>query len=235
LWGVFDMPFYLYMAEKLESFKQPFFVSVFNLTSHHPFVVPSDYQNKVPKGHTVEQPCVAYTDMSIRAFFEKAKNSAWFKNTIFVFVEDHVSSEVYAEQTKTPKGNMAIFMYTSDQSLKGKNYHTTQQVDIMPTLLGLIGNQKPYFAIGRDVFNEKDRMPIATNFINQLFQCITDFITIYFDGEKVQSAFANKDTLQNNNIINQNLNYQQQAENQLKAILQIYYDRLHKKDYTISK
>ncbi len=232
-WGVFDMPFYGYMGEVLSRERQPFFASVFNLTSHHPFVVPPGYEGKLPQGHTKIHKCVAYTDLSIRKLFDQIKSEPWFGNTIFVFVADHVSSEVYAEKTRTPKGNSAImmFIYTPDGSVRGSDASTTQQLDVMPTLLGLLGYNKPYFAFGRDVFGEPWRMPMATNYYNQLYQCITDPVTIYFDGSKTIDAFSSDDILQKNNIADPSDQRQAEAEQTLKGLLQSYYTHVKNKDY----
>jgi hypothetical protein len=87
--------------------------------------------------------------------------------------------------------------------------------------LGLIGYEKPFFAFGRDVFNQPNRLPLATNFVGQTYQCITDSITIYFDGERVVST--------HNDV--QNPVQEAIAERHLKAILQTYYQRLHERNY----
>ena len=243
IWGVYDMPFYLYMADKLDDMPKPFFASVFNLTSHHPFRLPPDYQNKVPKGHTKVQPCVAYTDMALREFFNKAKTTSWYDSTIFVFVADHVSPEIYAPQTRVAKGHTRIFcfIYTPDHALQGgkdigiKDTNVTQQMDLMPTLLGLTGYNKPYFAFGRDVFNEKDRLHIATNYLDQVYQCITDSVTVYFNDNTSILAYSANDTMQKNNILDQHTPAEQHAERYFKAISQTYYDCLKNMNYTVKK
>ena len=232
-WGVYDMPFFLFMADKIDEMEEPFCVTSFNLTSHHPFRLPSDYADKMPQGHTLVQPCVAYSDLSIRKFFEKSSQKPWFKNTIFIFIADHVSPEIYAPQTCYPRGRMAIFyfLYTPDKVLQGLDPQVTQQLDVMPTLLGLLGYDKPYFSFGRDVFNEPERFSLATSYINEVYQGIADSLTIYFDGEKVISAFAADDIFQENNLLN---NREVDAmERNLKAILQSYYQQLKKQQYIV--
>ena len=49
-WGIWDEPMLQWMSSKLNGFKQPFFSSIFSLTSHHPFVVPVKYRDQFPKG-----------------------------------------------------------------------------------------------------------------------------------------------------------------------------------------
>ena len=159
--------------------------------------------------------------MAFRAFFERVENEPWFCNTIFVFVADHVAPLAYDPQTRsTMKGRSSIiqFLYTPDGTLQGTDSTTVQQLDLMPTVLGLLGNKEPYFAFGRDVFNEPQREPVAFNCINQMYQCITDSTTFYFNTEKVVEIKEG--------------NPQKSDEDFLKAVLQSYAESLANKKYT---
>lgn len=235
VWGIWDRDYLEFMAEELGSIQSPFFATVYTLTSHHPFVLPAEYERKMPQGVNPLQPCVAYTDLSIRHFFEVASQSEWFQNTIFVFVADHSSGYKAYDVSTTSRGQAAIisFLYTPDHSIQGLNEEVTQQIDLMPTLLGLIGYDKPYFAFGRDVFNEGDRQPIATNCVGQVYQCLTDSLSLYFDGENTLKVFAANDSLQQHDIRNLNDPNQKKAENQLKAILQSYTFHVNNKSYIV--
>lgn len=237
VWGIWDMPFLQYMADELNQLNPPFFTAVFTLSSHHPYDLPSEYSGKMPQGNTLVQPCVAYTDLSLRKFFETASKMPWFKNTLFIFVADHVSPQMAAEETRTAKGNTAIiyFMYTPDHSVKGRYESVTQQIDIMPTVLGLMGYNKPYFAFGRDVFNEPDRKPLVVNCVHQTYQALTDSLSLYFDGKQRLYVYAADDTLQQHNIMDKSSLLQQSLERDAKALLQSYYDHVGKCNLRISK
>ncbi len=230
IWGIWDMPFLQYVAEELDRLDTPFFSTVFTLSSHHPYDLPDGYTEKMPKGSTSVQPCVAYSDLSLREFFKKASKMPWFENTLFIFVADHVSPQMAAEETRTPKGNTAIiyFMYTPDHSVRGRYEHVTQQIDIMPTILGLMGYQKPYFAFGRDVFNEPERRPMVLNCVNQTYQALTDSLSLYFDGDRCLYAFSADDTLQERDILNLDNAAQRSLEHDLKVRLQSYYSHVRK-------
>ncbi|MFM6953757.1 MAG: LTA synthase family protein, partial [Sphingobacteriaceae bacterium] len=69
MWGIWDEPFLQYMANSLNTFKEPFFSSVFTTSSHHPFKVPQQYVGKFKKGPLPVQECIGYTDMALRKFF----------------------------------------------------------------------------------------------------------------------------------------------------------------------
>lgn len=221
-WGVYDMPYFQFMADEINKMQEPFFASVFTLTSHHPYRIPPDYIESIPLGYTIEQRVVTYTDLSLRKFFNRVKTEPWFNNTLFVFVADHVSPICYNPQSYTMKGHTSIieFLYTPDGALRGIDNTTVQQLDIMPTVLGLVGNKEPYFAFGRDVFNEPERQPVAFNCINLVYQCITDSTTFYFDTKKVMKSIGNAPTEAN--------------EAFLKAVLQHYAESLTAHKYTVS-
>ena len=93
----------------------------------------------------------------------------------------------------------------------------------MPTTLGLMGYDKPYFAFGRDVFNEPERKPLVVNCVQQTYQALTDSLSLYFDGERCLFVYAADDTLQQHNILDPNSSAQKSLERDLKARLQSYY------------
>lgn len=228
-WGIWDMPFLQFMANELNRIDTPFCATVYTLTSHHPFDLPKEYQGKMPTGTTPMQPCVAYTDLSIRKFFATASKMPWYKNTLFVFVADHVSPKIAFEETYSAKGHTAIqyFLYTPDGSLRGESYDVTQQLDIMPTVLGLLGYAKPYFAFGRDVFHETERRHVATSYIHEMYQCITDSMSVYTNGQQCLHVYDVTDIMQYSDIRNPNNKQQQEVENYLKALLQCYTQHVH--------
>lgn len=214
-WGIWDEPFLKYMANELNSAKEPFLATTFTLTSHHPFIIPDKYKNTLPKGNTRAHKCVAYTDMSLRKFFDIAKTKKWYDNTLFVFVADHVSCEVYSNEAKSGAENTHIiyFLYAPDGSVKGRSSTVTQQIDIMPTVLGLLDYNKAYFAFGRDVFASQNN-GFAINYNGSAYQWITDTATYVFD-EKTTG----------NKIVDQ----------KVKAFVQRYYLQMQKRKFTIEK
>ena len=221
-WGIWDEEFLQFAGEELASLPEPFFASLFTLSSHHPFVVPERYAATLPKGYTRIHRGVAYDDMAFRRFFERFGGEAWFRRTIFVFVADHVSSEKFAPDTREYPGNMHIigFLYTPDGALRGEVDDIVQQLDIMPTLLGLTGNDAPYFAFGRDVLNEPGRPRWSVSYDGR-FRALTDRGIVSFDdtddrqtqGPPVSAA----DSL----------------PGRFRALVQQYYTRIEQKDYTV--
>lgn len=241
-WGIWDGPFMQYMARELDDAPKPFFATIFTLSSHHPFIVPEGYEKTLPEGRTKAQRPVAYTDRSLRDFFAYAKTQPWYDNTIFVFIADHVSSEVYGDESKAPTGNSHIifFMYTPDGSLRGDDPHVAQQIDLMPTLLGLTGYDKPFFAYGQDIFEVREDSAkaadkgFAINYVNESFQWITDSTAMFFDEREVTHLFdLLNDPLEQHNLIDQGVRPDPAQVERMKALLQTYYEHLEKSDFVV--
>jgi len=220
-WGIWDEEFLQFTGEELTAMPEPFFAALFTLSSHHPFVVPEKYAATLPEGYTRIHKGVAYDDRAFRLFFQRFGGEEWFRRTIFVFVADHVSSEKFAEETRSYPGNMHIigFIYTPDGALRGEVGEITQQLDIMPTLLGLTGNREPYFAFGRDVLNEPQRPRWSVSYDGR-FRALTGEGAIVLDDSdmNVQECPATPaaDSLAQN----------------FRALVQQYYTHIEKKNYT---
>ena len=231
-WGVWDAPFLQYMGEELDALPQPFLASVFTISSHHPFVVPDSVRDSLPEGHTKIHRCVAYTDDAVRRFFAANRDKEWFGNTVFVFVADHVSSEKFAPRTRTAPYDLHIvgFIYTPDGALRGSYDRTASQVDIMPTLLGLLDYEKPYFAYGRDVLNEPDENPLALSFDGEYIITTDDYVYTLSEGE-IRTVYAIDDTLRRENLADKLPTAS--VSRRAKAIIQQYYRHAAQKSYTV--
>ena len=203
-WGIWDEPFMQYMGEELSTLREPFFASIFTITSHHPFNIPREARAELPAGTTLNHQPVAYTDRAIGRFMESVCDEAWFDHTLFIFVADHVSSERMAERTLSIPGCYHIVgaMSTPDGKLPAQRYdHVSAQVDIMPTVLGLVGNEEPYFAMGRDIFNEPEREPFIFIHTGFGYAAIGDDYVADFDGESIVAAYRHDDYKREHNIL----------------------------------
>lgn len=232
-WGIWDEPFLGFMGEQMGLMQQPFFASIFTLTSHHPFNVPFKYRDTLPEGTTRNHRPVAYTDMSIRRFFERFSGEEWFDRTIFVFVADHVSSEKFAERTLHMPGSHHVvgFIHVPDGSLSRRYDSVVSQVDFAPTLLGLLGNRQPYFAIGRDIFNEPDRRPIVLIRTMFDYEIIIDDYIIEFDSHKVKGVYLHGDYKHRNNLRDSVSAEVEWAVEQAKATIQQYFEHVGRMYY----
>lgn len=227
IWGIWDEPFLQYMVKEVSHFKEPFFTSVFTLSSHHPFKVPTDYEGKFPKGHLPVHQCVGYTDMALRKFYKTASKQPWFKNTLFVFTADH-STVPYHTNYKTleKRYSIPIFFHTPDSKLTEQRNEVVQQIDIMPSVLGYLNYNKPYVAFGNDVFHRKDK-GWAITFPNGIYQLIgPKYLLQHTVKEPIAFYDKNINPMLNTNLLSDTLIEQKKMKRQIKAIIQQYHNRM---------
>lgn len=226
-WGIPDEPYLQYVAHELSENHEPFFCTVFTLSSHHPYEVPMEYKNKFKGGPLPIHATVEYTDYAIRNFFETAKKEPWYGNTIFVFTADH-SSENTISFYQTAQGKYAIPLFIFDAAkMQKKNepllvQETIDQLGIMPLILNKVTATKtPYFS-----FAGKG----AIQFDGGLYQFIQYPYVLKFDGKiSVEFYDLNNDSLMLNNLIeNKKASTQkvQEMEKYLQAIIQQYNHKL---------
>ncbi len=79
-----------------------------------------------------------YTDYAIGKFIREARKKPWFENTIFLIVADHCAS--VAGKTDLPvKGyHIPMLIYSPAHVTPGKMERLMSQIDIGPTLLGML-------------------------------------------------------------------------------------------------
>lgn len=226
-WGIWDEPFMQYVAKTINTFQQPFFASMFSLSSHHPFKLPEKYVGKFPKGDLPIQGVIGYTDMALRKFFQTASTMPWYKNTLFVLCADHATVSHLPEYQTTPGYfSIPIIFYYPGGDLKGKTDKLVQQIDIMPTVLNYLHYDKPYFALGFDAFSKRtDNFVVNNNDGTFSFYQGDYFLTN--DG-KVNTALYNlkTDRLTKHNILDKEPAVAAEMEKHLKAFIQQYNNRM---------
>lgn len=226
-WAIWDEPFLQYYAAKMSEMKEPFMTAVFTATSHHPYAVPEKYKTTYPEEGIEIHKCIRYTDMALGRFFQTASRQPWFKNTIFVLTSDHTNLSDHAfYQTDLGGFCVPIVIYEPDGGRQPEMQDKiAQQIDIMPTILGMLGYQKPYLAFGKDVLNATADDTWAVNYMNGIYQYVKHNHVLQFDGKKTRAVYALSDSLMQHNKVGQ-FQQQQQMEQEVKAIIQQYMERM---------
>lgn len=226
-WGVFDEDFMQFFCSKLSSFKQPFFSSIFTISSHNPYTVPEKYKGKFPKGKTKILESIAYTDYALKQFFEAAKKEDWYKNTVFVLTADHTSSEPILAKHKTNVGKFRIpilFFDPSNPELKGSSDKNFQQIDIMPSLIDYLNIKTKMVTFGKSFKSENN---FVVYFLDNIYHYINDDYYMAFDGKKAIGLFNFKtDELLKNNLLKSNPAIANQMEQFIKAYIQSFNERV---------
>jgi phosphoglycerol transferase MdoB-like AlkP superfamily enzyme len=193
-WGIWDEPFLQFFARQLQVFPQPFFSSVFTLSSHHPYNVPMKYYDRFREGTIPILKSIQYADFALGEFFKTARYMPWYQNTLFVFTADHAAQSVeriYSSST----GRYAIpiaFFCPSDTVLRGTDSTVAQQIDIMPTVLNYLGYPRPFFAFGESLL-DPGGFHRAVTYVNGTYQLVEGDYVMLYDGKSVTTFYNRKE------------------------------------------
>lgn len=174
VWGISDLDMFReanrVLDEEQKTSKKPFFAVLQTAGYHRPYTIPKDNAGFEPKpletdlAHrrsfisAEEYNSLRFQDHALREFFKLAEKSDYYKDTLFVIFGDHGLSAAQSENV--PKGlvawnliNHQVPLILTGPAIKKPQVvtRTASQVDILPTVMGILG--KPYFvrAIGRDM------------------------------------------------------------------------------------
>ena len=225
-WAIWDEPFLQYYANEMSKMHEPFMTAVFTASSHHPFVVPEQYQKIYPEEGLEIHKCIRYTDMAIGRFFETASRQPWFNNTIFVLTSDHTNMSDHAEYQSDLGGFYSPIIIFDPSQPEGKTEDKiAQQIDILPTILGMLGYSKTYLAFGIDVLNTPAEDTWAVNYLNGIYQYVKYGYVLQFDGQQTKAVYRLDDRLMKNNLKGKT-DVETKMERELKAIIQQYMERM---------
>ncbi len=145
----------------LSKAEKPFFVAFMTASNHGPYYLPEYF---TPKSNVIDDQIIEYADWSLKRFIELSSKEEWFENTIFVFVADHgapVSStyDISLSYFHTP------LIFYSPQLISSLKVISKIgcQIDIYPTIMGLI--KQPYVnnTLGIDLLNESREFAIVND------------------------------------------------------------------------
>jgi phosphoglycerol transferase MdoB-like AlkP superfamily enzyme len=130
---------------------EPFFTVLLSVSNHPPYVIPKDFKAHSQKP---EEQIVEYADASIRHFLEEAKKTAWYENTVFILVGDHGKLVGDPESVLPESYNHIPLIIFGKGITPGVYNHFAGQVDIAPTLLGLLDLDYTQNNFGIDLLRE---------------------------------------------------------------------------------
>jgi len=156
-WGMADE--YLFdqaikAADKAQQNNKPFFYHIMTTSNHRPYSYPDD-RIDIPSG-TGRDGAVKYTDWAIGNFLDKARERDWFDNTLFVFVADHTAGSAGKTNLPVNRYHIPMLVYAPTLIKPETMDRITSQIDIAPTLLGMLNKSYTASFFGKDVLNTND-------------------------------------------------------------------------------
>ena len=133
---------------------KPFFNHWMTVSNHRPFTYPEG-RIDIPGTAKSREGGVKYTDYALRKFFQMAKKETWYKNTVFVIVADHCASSAGKTELPLDKYRIPGMIFSEGFIQPQKFNQLMSQIDIMPTLLGLLNFNYETKFLGQDVFTDQ--------------------------------------------------------------------------------
>lgn len=182
--GLSDGSYFRQIEPMIKELKQPFYAFTVTLTSHGPFDLPKEYRelklspeldDNVLGGYFQS---IHYTDAKIGMFIESLKKDGLLDNTVIAIEGDHTGPHKYynskIESLSNPEswwldnGNHTVPLIIYNPSIKTpvKDDVYGGQIDIMPTLLYLLGVDNNVYqntALGRNLLNTKRSYAVLTD------------------------------------------------------------------------
>jgi phosphoglycerol transferase MdoB-like AlkP superfamily enzyme len=142
---------------------KPFFNHWMTVSNHRPFTYP-DGQIDIPGNAKSREGGVKYTDFALRQFFNMAKKQSWYANTVFVIVADHCASSAGKTELPLDKYRIPAMIFSPNHVPPRQHNNLMSQIDVMPTLFGLLHFNYDSKFFGQDVLSPdyKPRSFIAT-------------------------------------------------------------------------
>lgn len=154
VWGVADEDILkkaLEIADQHYWAKQPFFSLIMTTSNHRPYTFPAGRIDR-PSG-SGRAAAVKYTDYAVGKFIEEAKKRPWFDNTIFVITADHCATGSGKTALPVHKYHIPLMIYAPKIVRNKVINNLASQIDIAPTIFGLLNFTYESKFFGSDILN----------------------------------------------------------------------------------
>lgn len=161
-WGVSDEDLYeetIKQADIAFSNKKPFFFHIMTTSNHRPYTYP-DNKIDIPSGDG-RYGAVKYTDFALKRFINWAESKPWFKDTVFVITADHCAGSAGKEDLPINKYHIPLFIYSPAHIKRSAITKRFGQIDIAPTILGLLNMDYDSWFFGQDSLKNRPQNQLA--------------------------------------------------------------------------
>ena len=151
-WGMSDEDLYaqtIKTADAAHAAGKPFFLQLMTTSNHRPYTYPEG-RIDLASG-SGRDGAVKYTDHAIGQFLAQARQKPWFGQTIFVFVADHTAGSAGKEDLPVANYHIPLFIYAPGYIAPREVTTVSSQIDLAPTLLGLLKFSYTSTFYGHDV------------------------------------------------------------------------------------
>jgi phosphoglycerol transferase MdoB-like AlkP superfamily enzyme len=162
IWGVADEDLFTLTLRELDrrhAAGTRFFAHVMTTSNHRPFTYPAG-RIDIPS-RSGRDGGVKYTDWAIGKFVEQARGKPWFNDTVFVFVADHTHKGRGRQELPIENYHIPCIIYAPAHVTPARVDTIASQMDVAPTLLGLLNVSYSSKFFGHDILREGKNHPRA--------------------------------------------------------------------------
>jgi phosphoglycerol transferase MdoB-like AlkP superfamily enzyme len=164
VWGVCDQDLYRRTVKECDrSFAagRPFCVIVLTTSNHRPFTFPASAPAPAAKGRLRG---VWYSDYAIGELLASARSRPWFASTLFVILADHCAASAGKTEVPVEEYRIPLFIYGPRLVRPARVETLASQIDVAPTLLGLLNFSYTSKFFGRDVLEPGSGRALVGNY-----------------------------------------------------------------------
>jgi phosphoglycerol transferase MdoB-like AlkP superfamily enzyme len=162
IWGVADEDLFdlaLRELDRRHAAGKRFFAHVMTTSNHRPFTYP-DGRIDIPS-RTGREGGVKYTDWAIGHFIAEARRRPWFDDTVFVVVADHTHRGRGRTDLPIENYHIPLIVYAPRHVTPGRVDTLASQIDVAPTIFGLLGFSYRSKFFGQDILRDGPSHPRA--------------------------------------------------------------------------
>jgi phosphoglycerol transferase MdoB-like AlkP superfamily enzyme len=166
-WGMADEDLFqqtIKVADHENKLKNPFFFHLMTTSNHRPYTYP-DGRIDIPSG-SGRNGAVKYTDYAIGEFIKQASKKPWFDNTVFVIVADHQAGSAGKQALPIERYHIPLWIYAPKQIQPEVITSLSSQIDLAPTLLGLLNMSYRSCFFGHDILLTPSNRALIANYQN---------------------------------------------------------------------
>ena len=176
VWGISDKDLFLEANDVLKQQQKPFFAIIQTAGNHRPYTIPKEDKDFVKRTvhpdtlhkygfeSLAEFHAFCYSDYAFKKFMEEARKQPYFDNTIFIFTGDHGvegdATQMYPvawTANRLSDEHVPLLFYAPALLTPQKRAEVVSQIDILPTVAGMVYQPYVNTTLGRDLLNTKNK------------------------------------------------------------------------------
>jgi len=195
VWGVADEDLFTLSLQQMDQAHadgKPFFLHIMTTSNHRPYTFPA---GRIDGPQGARTSAIKYTDWAIADFIKRARNKPYFDDTVFVITADHCASSAGRSSVPVNRYHIPLWIYAPKVIQPQRVDRLMSQIDIAPTLLGLLNFSYRSRFFGYDLFAlEPGRERAFPSTYENLGYLKGDRLTVLSPKQKVEQLHPDVDT-----------------------------------------